>query len=161
MSKITVFFYKLISCFMIIMLIVMVGSIMFNVIARYFGKAVMWVDEISRLSFVWMSFLAIIIGFHYNMHPSFKVLHEKIKRNTVKKILLTTIHTLVLCFLIYVLKGGIDYTAKSYLQKTAILGISVGWKYSAVPFSAFIMALEAFCKIVLVWKSSKLAGLNS
>jgi len=152
MAKVMDYVYKLISFFMIVMLMIMVSSMTFNVIARYFGKALMWIDEVSRLAFVWMSFLAIVIGFRYNLHPAFEIFIKKLGENKAETLLITIINVFILIFLVYALKGGIDYTSKAYIQKTAILGISVGWKYSAIPFSAFIMILEIVRKLVLTWK---------
>lgn len=154
MTKVFDYIYKVILIIMIVMLVIMVSSITYNVIARFFGKAVMWIDEISRLSFVWMSFTAIVIGFSNNIHPAFEMLIEKMKA-TNKKILLTIINIFIIIFLAYVFKGGIDYTIKSHIQKTAILNISVGWKYLAVPFSAFIMILETIRKLVITWKQGE------
>ncbi|GAW91948.1 tripartite AtP-independent periplasmic transporter subunit DctQ [Calderihabitans maritimus] len=136
---------------MIAMLIIMVGSISVNVVARYFGMAFTWIDEVSRLTFVWMSCMAIVAGLRRGLHPSFVVLLDKTS-GVVNKLLLTVINTLILLFLVYLLKGGIDYISKVYIQKTAILGISVAWKYAAVPFATIIMILEVIRALVLVWK---------
>ncbi len=152
--------YKLVLIFMLIMLVIMVSSITYNVIARYFGKAAMWIDEISRLAFVWMSFTAIAIGFRDNLHPAFEILIEKMGEGAAKKLLLTVINLCILLFLVFAFKGGIDYISKSYIQKTAILGISVAWKYLAIPFSAFIMILETIRKLVLIWKPIEKAVQN-
>lgn len=151
MTKILDYIYKFILIFMIAMLIIMVGSISFNVIGRYFGKSFTGVEEVSSLAFVWMSFTGIALGFRSNLHPSFETLLEKTS-GTAKKLLLTIINILILVFLVYAFKGGIDYVVKSYIQKTAILGISVGWKYSAIPVAAFIMIVEVINKLISIWK---------
>lgn len=143
--------YKLVNLIMLIMLIIMIGSISINVVARYFGMAFTWIDEVSRLTFVWMSCMAIVIGLKKGLHPAFAVIVGKTD-GIVTKLLLTVINILILIFLIYLLKGGIDYIFKIHVQKTAILGISVAWKYSAVPFAAIIMILEVVKKLVFVWR---------
>jgi len=152
MTKVLDFIYKILSILMLVMLVIMVGSISYNVIARYIGKAAMWIDEISRLTFVWMSFTAIIIGFRDNMHPAFEMLLENLGR-TNKKLLLTIINIFILIFLAFVFKGGVDYAFKASVQKTAILGISVSWKYAVIPLSSLVMFLEAIKKLKLIWKN--------
>jgi len=151
MVKIMDYVYKFIFIFMITMLLIMVVTISFNVVGRYFGKSFTGVEEVSSLAFIWMSFTGIAIGYRSNMHPSFGILLEKIS-GPAKKLLLFVINILILVFLIYALRGGIDYVLKSYVQRTAILGISVGWKYSAIPVAAFIMILEAVNKLICIWK---------
>jgi TRAP-type C4-dicarboxylate transport system permease small subunit len=151
MSKIFDWIYKFILVFMLIMLITMVASVSTNVIARYFGRGFTWIEEVSSLAFVWMAFTAIIMGFRYNMHPGFEVLVERTS-GINKKLLMTLINIIILVFLVYSFKGGMDYTIKSSIQKTAILSISVSWKYAAIPFSAFFMILETLRKLVLIWK---------
>ncbi|MDK2798719.1 MAG: TRAP-type transport system small permease protein [Clostridiales bacterium] len=142
---------------MMIMLIIMVGSISVNVVGRYFGKAFTWIEEVSSLAFVWMSFMAMVIGFRGDLHPAFEILLEK-TNGMSNKLLLSVINVLILIFLVYTFKGGVDYVSKAYIQKTAILGISVAWKYSAIPFATFFMILEAVNKLVVIWKKDKTAA---
>ncbi|AZR71966.1 hypothetical protein BBF96_00230 [Anoxybacter fermentans] len=151
MKRILNYMYKIVDIIMISTLIVMVSSIFVNVIARYFGMAFTWIDEISRLTFVWMSFMAIVAGLQKGLHPSFTVLLER-TNGIWTKILLSIINILILVFLVYLLKGGINYISRAYIQKTAILGISVAWKYAAVPFATVMMIIEVIKELILVWK---------
>ena len=151
MNRILETIYRLVDLVMIVMLVMMVGSIFINVVARYFGVAFSWVDEISRLTFVWMSFMAMVLAYRKGMHPSFNVVSEKLK-GIPGKLLQTLINLLILIFLLYLLKGGIDYISRSHIQKTAILGISVMWKYLAVPCAMGMMVLEVVRNFYFVWK---------
>ncbi len=54
--------YRIADGLAITMLVVMVLSVFTNVIFRFFYMAFPWVDEVSRLAFVWMSFMAIASG---------------------------------------------------------------------------------------------------
>jgi TRAP-type C4-dicarboxylate transport system permease small subunit len=53
------------------------------------------------------------------------------------------------------LVGGIEYLIQTYNQKTSILGISVGWKYMAVPFTGAVMLIETILQTVSVWNEKK------
>lgn len=147
--------YKIVELLMIIMLVLMVFSIFLNIIFRYFGSAFSWVDEVSRLTFVWMSFLAVTVAFKKGLHPSFDIILEKLD-NKKAKVLLTIINLSILVFLLILLKGSIDYNTQIYFQRTAILGISVSWKYSAIPVTTVIMLLETINKLIMIWKKDEI-----
>jgi len=149
MDKVFDWIYKFILLVMLISLVIMVTSVSANVIVRYFGRGFNWIEEVSSLAFVWMSFTSIVLGYHSEMHPGFDALMSKLNDST-KRLLKIIINILILVFLLYVLKGGIDYSIRSSIQKTAILSISVSWKYAAIPFSAFFMVIEALRKLTLL-----------
>jgi len=150
MKKIFDTIYRLVDFIVMVTLTIMVGSIFINVIARYFGLAFTWVDEVSRLAFVWMSFMAIVAGLRKKLHPAFDVLLKKAGRNK-GWILNLMVNLMVLVFLLYLFKGGVDYISRTYVQKTAILGISVAWKYLAVPVATGLMVIETLRKILSDW----------
>ncbi len=143
--------YKILDIAMIVLSIILVGVICINIIGRRLGGSVVWVDEVSRLVFVWMSMIAVMIGYREGAHPSFTALKSKLEDNHIKHLILV-INTLILVFFIYLLKGGVNYVQSSFGQKTSILGISVAWKYLSVPVTVAIMAIETLKNIILVWK---------
>ena len=152
MTKIYDFIYKVLLVMMISMLVIMVATVSINVFARFYGGGFSWIEEVSNLAFVWMAFTAIALGLRYNIHPGFDLVLEK-SSYRIKKVLMITVNVLILCFILYAFKGGIDYAIKSSIQRTAILDISVSWKYAAIPFSTFFMALETLRKLVLICKN--------
>jgi TRAP-type C4-dicarboxylate transport system permease small subunit len=133
------------------MLVIMVVTVSINVIMRYFGKGILWVEEISNLSFVWMSFLAMAIGWQFNMHPGFELFKTK---GSVYRVFQFVNLVLILLFLLYAFKGGWDYTSQIANQKTPILGISVAWKYAAISFTTFFMIVETIHKIIDLTQNS-------
>jgi TRAP-type C4-dicarboxylate transport system permease small subunit len=147
MIKVKIFdwIYRFLLIIMVVMLVIMVVTVSINVITRYFGKGILWVEEISNLSFVWMSFLAMAIGWQFNMHPGFELVKKK---GIVFRFFQYVNLFLVLIFLLYAFKGGWDYTRQIANQKTPILGISVAWKYAAVSFATFFMIVETIHKII-------------
>lgn len=146
------YMYRLADGIAIVMLGVMVFSVFTNVIFRFFHMAFPWVDEVSRFAFVWMSFMAIASGLKIGLHPAFDVLIERTKGSAGKGLQIT-IALLITTFLFILLKGGIDYISRIYVQKTSILVISVAWQYSAVPFATIMMLLEMARQIARIWCS--------
>lgn len=147
--------YRIADGLAITMLVVMVLSVFTNVIFRFFYMAFPWVDEVSRLAFVWMSFMAIASGLRIGLHPAFDALSERCQ-GVNGKILQTAIDVLIVVFLLFLLKGGIDYVSKVYVQKTSILVISVAWQYAAVPVATIMMLLEMARQLVCIWTPEEL-----
>ncbi|WP_286847532.1 MULTISPECIES: TRAP transporter small permease [Aminobacterium] len=147
--------YRIADGLAITMLVVMVLSVFTNVIFRFFYMAFPWVDEVSRLAFVWMSFMAIASGLRIGLHPAFDALSEQCQ-GVNGKILQTAIDVLIVVFLLFLLKGGIDYVSKVYVQKTSILVISVAWQYAAVPVATVMMLLEMVRQLVCIWTPEEL-----
>ncbi|SHJ54967.1 TRAP-type C4-dicarboxylate transport system, small permease component [Anaerobranca californiensis DSM 14826] len=143
--------YKLMDILMILSILSLVIIVFSNIIFRYFGKSFTWIDETSRLIFVWMALLAAVNGYKINIHPSFTSFLNKLDKNK-RKILLYIINFLILAFLIYLFKGGIDYVNSTKHNKIAILNISVAWKYLAVPVASFVMILETLRKFIYIYK---------
>ncbi|MDD2207582.1 MAG: TRAP transporter small permease [Aminobacterium sp.] len=144
--------YRFADGMAIFMLGVMVFSVFTNVIFRFFYMAFPWVDEVSRFAFVWMSFMAIVSGLRIGLHPAFDVLVTN-THGVAGKILRTAISVCIVVFLGFLLKGGIDYISRIYVQKTSILVISVAWQYSAVPIATVMMLLEMVRQIMRIWTS--------
>lgn len=154
MFRVSIFqlIYRFLLVIMVTMLVVMVATVSLNVITRYFGRGILWVEEISNLSFVWMSFIAMAIGWQFNMHPGFELFK---KEGRSYKIFQLVGLLLILFFLLYAFKGSWNYITQIANQKTPILGISVAWKYAAVSFSTLFMSVETIHKIVNLVKKDK------
>lgn len=148
--KVSDLIYRILLGLMVAMLVVMVATVSLNVLMRYFGKGLLWVEEISNLAFVWMSFVAMALGWQFNMHPGFELF--KTDSPLYKKFRLLGL-ILILIFLLYAFKGGWDYSVRIANQKTPILDMSVSWKYAAVPFAAFFMIIETIRKITNLIKA--------
>jgi len=142
---------------LIVLLALMVGVVFINVVTRYLGSPIRWADEVARLTFVWIAFIGMYIGYKRKSHPSFSLLVKSInKRNkTAGKIFHLIIHFSVMFFLFIIIYGGYLYIERAWVQTTAVLRISVGWKYMAAPVGCFLMFLEAIKNILLVFRKEK------
>lgn len=148
--KVSDVIYRFLLGIMVAMLVIMAATVSLNVFMRYFGKGLLWVEEISNLAFVWMSFVAMALGWQFNMHPGFELI--KTDSPLYKRFQLLGL-ILILIFLLYAFKGGWDYSIRIANQKTPILEMSVSWKYAAVPFAAFFMIIETIRKITSLIKT--------
>lgn len=119
-----------------------------NIFMRYFfGSSFAWIDEVSRLVFVWITFLSIAEGVRLGIHPGFTSLKEKSPKK-VKKILNIIILALELYFLILLLYGGIRYVLLTWAQKMSTIPMSLGWKYLSAPIATFLMLLFVIASVL-------------
>ena len=142
---------------LIILMIVMVGVVFANIVLRYAGRSLRWAEEVSRLVFVWIAFIGMYIGFRRKVHPSFSLLVKAVndKNTTAGKFFKMIIQLSILVFLFIVVYGGYLYIERAWVQTTAVLRISVGWKYMAAPFGGILMTLEVIRNIMLIFKKEE------
>lgn len=145
--------YRLIDFIMVASLVIMVLSVFTNVIFRYYDYAFTWVDEVSRLAFVWLCFSAFVTGAKRMMHPAFTMISERFSGRK-GQIYQTIILGLTFFFVATVLVGGAQYAYRIRIQKTSILLISVAWQYLAAPFMSTLLLIEVAKQIKDTWFSS-------
>lgn len=145
-----------------LLMAILLGVVFVNVILRFFGQSLRWADEVARLVFIWLAFLGMFVGYQRGVHPSFLAFIEKMsnKNPMLKKVFLLIIYSSILFFLFIIFYGGLIYVAKSHIQTTAILRLSVGWKYAASPLGAFLMIMESIKKIIFVFTDVNIEKIN-
>jgi len=142
---------------LIILMIAMVGVVFGNIIFRFAGRPLRWADEIARLIFVWIAFIGMYIGFRRNVHPSFTLLVKGINNKSALagKLFKLLIQVAILLFLVVIIYGGYLYIEQAWIQTTAVLRISVGWKYMAAPIGGVLLMLEVVRNIMLLFIKDK------
>lgn len=142
---------------LIILMIAMVGVVFGNIIFRFAGRSLRWADELARLIFVWIAFIGIYIGFRRNVHPSFTLLVKGINNKSALagKLFKLLIQVAILLFLVVIIYGGYLYIEQAWIQTTAVLRISVGWKYMAAPIGGVLLMLEVVRNIMLLFIKDK------
>ena len=142
---------------LIILMIAMVGVVFGNIIFRFAGRSLRWADELARLIFVWIAFIGMYIGFRRNVHPSFTLLVKGINNKSALagKLFKLLIQVAILLFLVVIIYGGYLYIEQAWIQTTAVLRISVGWKYMAAPIGGVLLMLEVVRNIMLLFIKDK------
>ena len=142
---------------LIILMVAMVGVVFANIIFRYAGRSLRWADEVARLIFVWIAFIGMYIGFRRKVHPSFTLLVKGINNKIALagKLFKLLIQLAILFFLVVIIYGGYLYIQQAWIQTTAVLRISVGWKYMAAPIGGVLLMLEVLRNIMLLFVKDK------
>lgn len=117
--------------------------IFINIILRYgFHTSILSIDELSRLLFVWLTFIGAIVAYMDNSHVQVTFLVEKLSPANQQRVSLLT-HTLILLLCLGLAWGAIEKTAQDWSNLSPILGVPVGLMYAAaIPTSLIIALLE-------------------
>lgn len=103
--------------------------IFINIILRYgFHTSILSIDELSRLLFVWLTFIGAIVAYMDNSHVQVTFLVEKLSPANQQRVSLLT-HTLILLLCLGLAWGAIEKTAQDWSNLSPILGVPVGRRY--------------------------------
>lgn len=134
------YYRKLMNYTVMVLLFIMSGSVFINVITRtFYNRHLNWVDEVSRTTFVWMSFIGLTLMMWDKGHIKLGNVFDKVPYLGTGSDILGGI--LVIVFSIFLWIGGIALFEIGWTQSTPYLGIRMGYMYIVVPFAAVNMFL--------------------
>jgi len=114
--------------------------IFINIILRYgFHTSILSIDELSRLLFVWLTFIGAIVAYMDNSHVQVTFLVEKLSPANQQRVSLLT-HTLILLLCLGLAWGAIEKTAQDWSNLSPILGVPIGLMYAAAIPPSLIIA---------------------
>ena len=128
-------------------LMVIVGT--YQIVTRYFFNAPSTVsEELLTYSFTWMALLASAYVFGKRDHMRMGFIADKIT-GTRRKVLEILIECLVLLLALSVMVyGGFTIQQLTMTQKTASLGIPMGYVYTVLPLSGLLIVFYSIVNIV-------------
>lgn len=149
MKNIIVIFNRAIDVMTILSLLIMVILVFTNVVMRYaFDSGLAWSEEISRVAFVWVVFLGIIIGNreeeHLKVDTFISNLKGKFKRiHSIYVLLITSI------ILTFITLGGSQLIELTHKQGLPSTGLPTSIIYSAGVLASIIIILVSLYKIFI------------
>lgn len=128
-------------------LMVIIGS--YQIIARYFfNSPSTFSEELLTYSFTWMALLASTYVFGKRDHMRMAFIADKLS-GTPKKILDISIEVLIFLFsAIALVRGGYSIMMLSMQQKTASLGIPMGYIYTILPICGVAICIYCVLNII-------------
>lgn len=134
-------------CIFLFALMVVIGS--YQIITRYFfNTPSTFSEELLTYSFTWMSLLASAYVFGKRDHMRMGFIADKIQ-GTPKKVLDVFIELLILGFSLAALVwGGSSIMQLSMQQKTASLGVPMGYIYTILTVCGVIICLYSILNII-------------
>lgn len=128
-------------------LMVIVGT--YQIVTRYFFNAPSTVsEELLTYSFTWMALLASAYVFGKRDHMRMGFVADKVT-GTKRKVLEIAIECLILLLALSVMVyGGFNIQQLTMTQKTASLGIPMGYVYTVLPLSGLLIVFYSIVNIV-------------
>ena len=121
---------------------VMTVDVLIGIISRYVAEsALVWTEEAARYMMIWMGFVGMSVALREGGHVAVDMLVEH-TRGGLRRILVLTIQTLVLVFLVAVIGAFFALLPVIHYQTTPVLAIRMMWPYLAIPVGCLLTALE-------------------
>jgi TRAP-type transport system small permease protein len=112
-----------------------------EIISRYVtGHSLVWVDELSRLLFVWLTFLAAAAAFHHRIHFRVVLLWRAIPKRARPRLELA-VDAISLAFAVVMLVQSLRIIDVTYVQRTTAMQIPMSYVYAVVPLSAVLIMM--------------------
>lgn len=122
---------------------ILFGVLLVILIVQIFSRQILnepllWSEELSRLIFVYIAILGVILGIKHNQHVAIDIIVEKLPLKIQKKIeVLANILIIITIALLFII--GVKITQRKSSLELLSLGISAKYLYGALPVGAVIM----------------------
>lgn len=141
-------------CIALFAFMVVIGT--YQILVRYIFNSPSTVsEELLTYSFTWMSLFAAAYVFGKRDHMRMGFLADKLSADKLK-VLNTVIEVITILFAVIVMVyGGISITKLSMTQKTASLGIPMGYIYLVIPITGIIITVYGILNIIDLMKKGE------
>lgn len=136
-----------IMCIVLFAFMVVIGT--YQILVRYIFNSPSTVsEELLTYSFTWMSLFAAAYVFGKRDHMRMGFLADKLSADRLRVLNIVIEAVTILFSLIVMVYGGISITKLSMTQKTASLGIPMGYIYIIIPVTGVIIAVYGVLNII-------------
>jgi TRAP-type C4-dicarboxylate transport system permease small subunit len=138
---------------------ILIGGMLFVISAQVFCRYVLnsplvWAEEIARLFFVWVSFVAVVVAVKRKANISIDIFLVKLPVRT-RRVWERFIAALCLLFAIFMVVGGFQIARVGWFQPTAALRFPMSFYTLAIPISGILMMADLVIHIVSNSKQSE------
>lgn len=122
-----------------------------QVVMRYvFSSPLMWSDEFSRYSFVWIIYLGCAYCVGIDNHARIPFLYDKMPP-ALKKLMAVAGNIAALAVFCYIIPNGYGYAVKNYRFTTAMMHLPMTYLYLVLPAGCGLTALQLVIKSILIF----------
>ncbi|WP_273729096.1 TRAP transporter small permease [Brucella gallinifaecis] len=140
--------FKALEAFLALILATMVTLVFANVVMRYgFDTGITITDEVSRMMFVWISFVGAVVVARRREHLGVDILTARLTgvAAIVCRVLTNIIIIACCCFLV---AGAYDQTLTNMANNAPVSGIPMGVVYAAPLIAGMMIGLIAFVDLI-------------
>ncbi|MBD1383340.1 TRAP transporter small permease [Metabacillus arenae] len=131
---------------------IMCSAVIIGVLARLFNFSIVWTDELSRYSFIWVVFIGSAAVLKRKKHITIEFLSVVVPKKTLKY-LNTLIGICLISIFLVLIRFGILVTADTWSVPTTSLGIPTGLIYVVVPISGVLMTVYTILDLITIWRN--------
>ncbi len=122
-----------------------------QVVMRYvFDSPLLWTDEFSRYSFVWIIYLGCAYCVGIDNHARIPFLYAKMP-SALKKCMSLAGNLTALAAFCYIIPKGYGYAVKNYRFTTAMMHMPMTYLYMVLPVGCGLTLLQLVIKSILVF----------
>jgi TRAP-type C4-dicarboxylate transport system permease small subunit len=126
---------------LIVLLAALALMVFANVVLRVTtDHSILWVEEASRYTMIWLTFLGMGPVLRYGGHIGIETLHEQLPR--AAPLLRGVIVILLLAFFAFMVWVGVRYALLTWGQTTPVLEVPIGAVYLAMPVGFGLMIVH-------------------
>ncbi|MHC4192288.1 MAG: TRAP transporter small permease [Planctomycetota bacterium] len=118
---------------------ILIISTTLQVLTRFvIRRPLIWTEEVSRFSFVWMVFLGASLGVYYREHFMLEFILERLTTRWRARINLI-LHVAVSSMAVLLTVVGYEYAIKGLTEVSPATRMQMFWIYLAIPVSGVLM----------------------
>lgn len=136
--------------FLILLMLMLVGAVLWQVISRYvFSSPSSWTEEIARFLLIWISLTGAVYALRTGMHLGLDILPRKLEGRAADALKWLTIALIVLFSFAVLVFGGVSLVMMTWelKQYSAVLGLPMAWVYSVIPVSGLLICIYALAAL--------------
>ena len=133
---------------------ILVVDVLFQVLSRYIIKtSFSWTEELARFLLIWLSILGAAYLNAKREHLSMDFLYQKLTETNKRKVsIIIELMVFFFALIVMVIGGGnLVYTTLHLNQLSGTLQIPLGYIYSILPISGFLIMSFAIFHIVKIY----------
>lgn len=129
-----------------VLILGIIGLLLVAVLSRYvFANAIVWIDEVVSISFIWVTMIGAALAMHRNEHLRLSLMVDKLPAR-VQPYVNAFALTAVVAFLLGLLPSAVEYAQEEWFIKSPALNLPNTYRVASIPFGLGLMLL-----IVLVY----------
>lgn len=136
--------------FLIVLMLCLVGSVLWQVISRYiFASPSSWTEEVARFLLIWISLMGAVYAFRTGMHLGLDVLPKKFEGRKAFALKVFSLALVMLFSATVLVAGGISLVSLTWelKQYSAVLGLPMAYVYSVIPASGALICIYALAAL--------------
>ncbi|EGL81970.1 Tripartite ATP-independent periplasmic transporter DctQ component [Caldalkalibacillus thermarum TA2.A1] len=133
-------------------LAVMVLLIFLQIISRaVFQSSFAWTEELARYLMIWVTFLGASFAFQYGAHIGIEVVVNQLSPLLARLVKLCAAIACTVFFIVMIAKG-LEIYDRAMIQRSAAMGIPMGYVYTVIPLSGLLMLLNLIDVTLKEWR---------